>query len=97
MTSGSSNGWMKVRPRLGDELVAVRLRVGVAVAGEHDLGAERPHRVHLDLGRRLRHHDDRPQPELAGREGDALRVVAGARGDDAARALVVASRCAIRL
>ena len=39
MTSGSSNGWMNVSPVSRHERVAVRLRVGVAVAGEHDLGA----------------------------------------------------------
>ena len=75
------------QPGLGDQRVAVRLRVRVAVADEHDLGAERPHRVHLDRRRRLRHDDDRAQPELLRREGDALGVVAGAGGDHAAGAL----------
>ena len=82
---------------LGDQRVAVRLRVGVAVADEHDLGAARPHRLHLDRRRRLRHDDDGAQPELLRREGDALGVVAGARGDDAAGALGRRSRCAILL
>ena len=75
-------------PVLGDQRVAVRLRVAVAVADEHDLGAHVAHRVDLDLRRRLRHDDDRAQPELARGVGDALRVVAGAGRDDAARALL---------
>ncbi len=75
-------------PALGDERVAVRLRVGVAVAREHDLGAHGAHRVHLDLRRRLRHDDHGVETELARRERDTLRVVAGARGDDAASGLV---------
>ena len=80
---------MKVMPFCGDEGVAVRLRIGVAVAHEHDLGAQVADRVDLDLRRRLRHHDHRTQSELARRVGDALRMIAGARGDDAARALLV--------
>ena len=60
---------------------------GVAVAGQDHFGAERPHRRHLDVGRRLRHDDERAQAEMAGRIGDALSVVAGARGDNAARPL----------
>ena len=75
---------------LGDEPVAVGLRLRVAVAGQHDLGAHRPHRLDLDLGRRLRHDDDRPQAEVAGRVRDALRVVAGARRDHPAGPLGVA-------
>ncbi len=38
---------------LAREFVAPCLRVGVAVAGEHDLGAHAAHRLHLDLRRRL--------------------------------------------
>ena len=75
--------------RLLDQRVAVRLRVGIAVAGQHDLRAHRPHRVHLDLRRRLRHDDHRAQLEHPGRVGDALRVIAGAGGDDAARTLAI--------
>ena len=83
---------------LGDEPIAVRLRVRVAVAGEHHLGAARPHRLHLDRRRRLRHDDDGAQAELLRRIGDALGVVAGARGDHAARALVggQVARCGCR-
>ena len=73
----------------GDQRVAVRLRVAVGVARQHDLGAHAAHRVHLDPRRRLRHDDDRAQTELARGKRHALRVVAGARGDDAAGALLL--------
>ena len=69
------------------QLVAAHLGVGVAVAAQHDLGAELAHRLDLDLGRGPRHHDHGADAELARRVGDALRVVAGAGRDDAARAL----------
>ena len=75
-------------PVLLHERVAVRLRVAITVADEHDLGAHVAHGVHLDLRRRLRHDDDGPQPELSRGIGDALRVIAGAGRDDAARALL---------
>ena len=87
MTSGSSNGWMKVRPVSATSVIAVGLRVRVAVADEDDLGAARLHRLHLDRRRRARHDDDGAQPELLRRAGDALGVVAGAGRDDAAGAL----------
>ena len=59
-------------PRLDDEHVAVRLGIAVAVARQHHLGAHGSHRIHFDARRRLRHDDDRAEPELARREGDAL-------------------------
>jgi hypothetical protein len=65
----------------------VRLRLGIVVAAQHDFSAERFHRVDLDLRRRPRHDDDRADAEPACREGDALRVIAGAGGNDAASAL----------
>jgi hypothetical protein len=76
-------------PVFGGQRVAVRLGIGITVAGQHDLRAHRPHRLHLDLRRGLRHDDDRAQLELAGGVGDALRVIAGACRDDTARALPV--------
>ena len=75
------------QPGFAHDLIAVCLGFGVAVAGQDHFGAERPHRRHLDVGRRLRHDDERAQAEMAGRIGDALCVVAGARRDNAARAL----------
>ncbi len=62
ITSGSSNGCTKVRPRSRLELERVGVGVGVAVAVQHDLGAEGAHRVDLERGRGRRHHDERLQP-----------------------------------
>ncbi len=76
-------------PGLGHDRVAVRLGLIVVVAGQHHFGAHRLHRIHLDARRRLRHDDDRAQPQLLRGVGDALRVIPGARGDDAARALLL--------
>ena len=66
-----------------------RVRVGVAVrvAVQHDLGAARFDRGDLDVRRGHRHDDRRRAAELLRGERDALRVVAGGRGDHAARAL----------
>jgi hypothetical protein len=75
--------------RLFGEDVAVELRIGVAVAREHDLRAHRLDGVHLDLRRCLRHHDDGAQLQTLSGVGDALGVVASAGGDDAAGALAV--------
>ena len=72
---------------LAAAVVAAHLGVRVAVAVQHHLGAQAAHRLDLDLRRGLRHHDHGADAELARREGDALRVVAGADGDHAARAL----------
>ena len=47
----------------------------------------RPHRLHLDLGRRPRHDDLRADAQPARGEGDALGVIPGARRDDSPRAL----------
>ncbi len=74
---------------LRHERVAVRLGLVVAVARQHHLGAHRLHRIHLDPRRRLRHDDDRAQTEPLRRERHALRVIAGAGGDDTARPLPV--------
>ena len=87
ITSGSSKGWMNIEAAVRGEPLAVLLRLRVAIAGQHDFRAERLDRVDLDLRRRPRHDDDGAQAEALGREGDALRVIAGAGGDDAARAL----------
>src|SRR5262249_1710272 len=73
---------------MGHERVAVRLRIAVGIACEHDLGTHVAHRIDLDLRRCLRHHDHGTKSELTGGERDALRMVAGARGDDAAAALL---------
>ncbi len=69
------------------ELTSVRVGVVVRHAVQHGLAAERDDGVDLDRGRRLRHHDDGPQSALAGRERDALRVIACRAANDAVREL----------
>ena len=69
-------------------LVTPHLRVGVGVTSEDDLGTEVAHGLHLDVGRGLRHHDHGRDAEPPRGEGDALRVITGARGNHAACALV---------
>ena len=78
------------QPGLLHERVAVGLGIGVAVARQLHHRAHGAHRIHLDLRRRLRHHDRRLQPELPCGKRDALGVVAGAGGDDAAGPFLLA-------
>ena len=68
-------------PRLGQGLVE-----GVAV--EDHLGPAGPARIDLDRRRGARHHDHGPRPELGGRQGYTLRVVARRGADDPAGDLV---------
>ena len=56
---------------------------------EHDLGAERLHAVELRAWGVLGRDDGRVDAELARRPADALRHVAGARGDDVLRTPLV--------
>ena len=65
----------------------MRIRVRIAFAEQHDIGAARLHRIDLHLGRRHRHHDHGPAAEALRRQRDALRVIAGRRRDHAAREL----------
>jgi hypothetical protein len=74
--------------RRDHERFAVCLRIGVRVADEDDFRAHVADRVDFDLRRRLRHHDDGAEPELAGGVRDALGMIACACGDDAPGALV---------
>ena len=74
--------------RLRRQPLGVLLRLRVAIAGQHDFRAERLDRIDLDLRRRPRHDDDGAHAEPLRGEGDALRVIAGAGGDDAARAFL---------
>ena len=87
MTSGSSNGWMNTRPVDAASASQRICASGIAVAVQLHLGAQVAHRAHLDGRRRLGHHDERRDAEVAGGVGHALRVIAGAGGDDAAAAL----------
>ena len=68
---------------------ALRFPGGVVIDSrdQDDLGAVAPCRLHLQDGCALRHTDDRLDPETGGGQGDALGVVAGAAGDDAAGGL----------
>ena len=84
MILASSNAGTNVAPVSAADRDAVRERAGEVGAREHHLGL-----VHLgarDLRERRvgGHHDRRRDPEPVGVVGEALRVVAGRRGDDAA-------------
>ncbi len=80
-------GMHERQSRFGRQLVAARLGVSVAVACQDYFGAQIPYRLDFDLGRRLRHDDERAQAEMPGRVGHALRVIACTGGNDAARTL----------
>ncbi len=88
MTSASSKGWMKVKPSA--VAAAARFGVGFVVVGavEDDLCAEAPGGGDFDERRRQRHDDDGVDAALGGVVGDALGVVSGGGGDDAARGLL---------
>ena len=64
----------------------------VVVAEKVDLRPERPHRRHLDRGRRPGHHDHRPTPEPLRRQPHALRVVARRRADHPPRPILGGER-----
>ena len=68
------------------------LRVGDALAVEHDFGAMRLRRLDLHEWRRHRHHDGGRNPQARGMIGNGLGVVAGRHGDHAAGALDVPER-----
>ena len=59
------------------------VRLVVVVAVQDHLGAQVHHRLHLDMRRGLRHHDDGGNGTLPRRERHALRVVAGGGADHA--------------
>ena len=62
----------------------MRLRLIEHVAEEHDLGAVVLGALDLDERCGGGHHDDGARAGVRGGVGDALRVVARARGDDSA-------------
>ena len=68
---------------------AVRVGIVKAVTIEHDFGAERLRALDLEDRRRRGHADDGLDAELLRGVGDALRVVAGRRRDDAFRLFFV--------
>jgi hypothetical protein len=88
----------RTRARTSRRSLGVRARRASASsnprADEHDLGAVVARRLDLRHRRVLRHEDRRGMPELARRPRDRLAVVAGARRDDAGRALSSSSSVA---
>jgi hypothetical protein len=66
------------------ELQSLLVGLGVGIAVQHDLGAARRDRVHLDARRGDRHHDHRLAAQALRRERHALRMVPRARRDHAA-------------
>ncbi len=92
MMRSSSNAEMKVAP-----VLAARSRAAACASSKVEpwsaiCGAVADRRLHLGHRRVDGHEDRRLHAERARRERDALRVVAGARRDDAAGALVGAER-----
>ena len=69
------------------QLQRVAARLVQRVAVQHDFGAEAAGALHLHPGREARHHDHRAQAQPLRVVGHALRVVARAHGDHAARAV----------
>ena len=70
------------------DFAGVRARLGQVGAVQDDVGAELAAVGHLDQRREHRHHDGRGNAEQLRVIGDALRVIAGGRGDHAALALL---------
>src|SRR3569832_572494 len=70
------------------ELDRADIGLVVCVAVQHRLRAELAHRLHLDVGRGARHDDERLDAEAVRRQRHPLRMVAGRRGDHAARTLL---------
>ena len=86
----SSNGWTNVAPVCATYACAPASASSMFEPAQLDLGAVVARRVDLGHRRVLRHEDPRVRADLARSPRDRLAVVAGARGDDACRALVVA-------
>ena len=57
--------------------------IGIGIPEQHHLAAEAADRVYLHLRRGHRHHDHRLAAQTMGRQGHALRMVAGRGTDDA--------------
>ena len=92
ITSSSSNADTNVAPVRAARSRAAERRLVVRLAAELDCGAVAARRLDL-RDRRVRGHEDRGRhAEQRRREGDALRVVAGAGRDDAAQPLVRVER-----
>jgi hypothetical protein len=68
---------------LGLQLERVQIRVGIAVAVQHDFATEAAHRIDLEPRCRHRHDHHRACAQLARAQCHALRVIAGRSADDA--------------
>jgi hypothetical protein len=79
-------------PLLALDLVCPDLRLVVVLAVEDDLAAVALGRLHLRDRRVFGHHDERVHARPRRRQRDALGVVAGARGDDARRPVLLRQR-----
>ena len=90
-TAGSADSLLYVvtnEPLLAFELQGVLVGVGITLAVQHDLAAERAHRVDFEARRRHRHHDQRAAAEPARAQRHTLRMVARRRADHAALQLL---------
>ena len=67
-----------------DQLQRVGQRLGERIAMQHHLAATRTHAFDLDLRGGLGHHDRGLDAQLAGRQGQALGMVASRSGDHTA-------------
>ncbi len=63
------------------QLHGVLIRGVVLIPVQHDFATERPHRLHFDFGRGLRHDDGGRNASLVGGKGHALCVIAGGSAD----------------
>ncbi len=67
------------------QLQRIGQRLGEGIAMQYHLAATGSHALHLQLWRGARHDDGGLDPQLLGRQRDALGMVAGRRGDHTAR------------
>ncbi len=72
------------QPALARELDGALIGLVVLIAVQHDFGAQIGDRLHLDVGRRQRHDDDRRNAASARAERHTLGMVAGRCADHAA-------------
>ena len=78
---GVVKGVHKSQPLFFLQHGGVQISVGVTLAVQQHLAAQRPHCVHLELRRGRRHHDHCARAQLVGAQCHTLRMVAG-RGTD---------------
>ena len=76
------------QPFLLDQLQRIGQRLGERIAMQHRLAAAGAHALHFQLWRGPRHDDGGLDPQLLGRQRNALGVVASRCSDHAARQLL---------